>query len=162
MRHRVTGRKLGRNQASRLRLFRGLVAELVFHGKIQTTLSRAKAVQPLIDALVSDAKKATLSARRELVGTLPKGAGTMLMDTIAPGFTNRTSGFSRIVKLGPRKGDNSESVILEWVEEIRKLPFDSAGDKEVGNGKSQKTTKGKETKELKKKTLRKRKAVKKT
>lgn len=105
------------------------------HGRIKTTLARAKAIKPLIDKLVTKAKKATNVQRRALVKVLPKEAVVILTETIAPQLKNRTSGFARIIHLGERLGDSAAMVLLEWVEreaiENRKLSIEKK-DKPVG------------------------------
>ena len=121
MRHHVFGRKLGRTKDERKLLFRNLVTELILHGRLKTTVAKAKAVKPLIDKLVTKAKKATLAARRELAAVLPKEAALILANTIAPHFKNRTSGFSRIIYIGERSGDHAEMVVLEWTEQMEEL-----------------------------------------
>lgn len=149
MRHRVSGRKLGRSEDLRRSLFRNLLSELVLRGRVKTTVAKAKTVRPLIDKLVSHAKNATLSARREILRSLPKDAAFLLIETIGPQFKSRKSGFSRIIRLGQRKGDNAEMVLLEWVEEIQKSEVK----------KPEKTKKVKETKEIKNRVPGKRKVV---
>ncbi len=116
MRHRVFGRKLGRTKDEIRLLFRNLVGEFIVHGRIKTTLARAKAIKPLIDKLVTKAKKATIAQRRGLLGVLPKEAAIILINTVAPQLKNRTSGFSRIIHLEERLGDDAAMVLLEWVE----------------------------------------------
>src|SRR3989338_10205616 len=118
MRHRIYGRQFGRTKNERTRLFRSLVSELILHGRIETTIAKAKAVKPLIDKLVTKAKKKNLAAQRDLLGVLPKEAAVFLMDSVVPAFAPRVSGFSRIIHTTPRKGDNAEMVLLEWVEVI--------------------------------------------
>lgn len=118
MRHRIYGRQFGRTKNERTRLFRSLVGELILHGRIETTIAKAKAVKPFIDKLVTKAKKKNLAAERDLLGVLPKEAAIFLMESVVPAFTNRVSGFSRIIHKMPRRGDNSEMVLLEWVEKI--------------------------------------------
>lgn len=118
MRHRIFGRKLGRTKDERRLLFRNLVGEFIVHGRIKTTIARAKAIKPLIDKLVTKAKKATIAQRRGLLGVLPKEAAIILINTIAPQLKNRASGFSRIIHLGERLGDDAAMVLMEWVDKI--------------------------------------------
>lgn len=124
MRHRVFGRKLGRTKDERRLLFRNLVGELIVHGRIKTTLARAKAIKPLVDKLVTKAKKATIGQRRGLLGVLPKEAAVILID-IAMQLKNRTSGFTRIIHIGERLGDDAAMVLMEWVERIQVNPSTS-------------------------------------
>lgn len=116
--HQIYGRHFGRSKNERHALFRNLVGQLIAHGRVKTTVAKAKAIKPLVDKLITKAKKGQGGARRDVLGFLPKEAGTRLLDTIAPQFHSRTSGFSRIVKLDERRSDNAEVVLLEWVEEI--------------------------------------------
>ena len=118
MAHQIYGRHLGRTKDARRALFRNLVGQLIARGRVKTTIAKAKAIKPFIDKLVTKAKRASLASRREIVASLPKEAGLRLVDTIVPQFKNRTSGFSRIVRLGERRGDNAELVLLEWTEKI--------------------------------------------
>lgn len=118
MRHRIYGRQFGRSKNERSALFRNLIGELILYGRVKTTAAKALAVKPFVDKLVTRAKRADLTSRRELIARLPKQAAFLLIDTIAPHFANRTSGFSRIIHMVPRKGDQAEMVLLEWVEKI--------------------------------------------
>ena len=127
MRHHVFGRKLGRTKDERKLLFRNLLTELILHGRVKTTVAKAKAVKPLIEKVVTKAKKARLAARqvtlgvqREVASVLPREAVLVLVNTIVPRFQNRTSGFSRILHLGARKGDRAEMVLLEWTDQMSK------------------------------------------
>ena len=117
MRHSVFGRKLSRTKNERRRLFWGLLRDLVLRGKIETTKAKAKAVQPLIEKLITKAKKGTGAARR-IERIIPdKKVVKSLLDQAATRFAKRTSGYTRIVKLGSRLGDNTETVFLEFVDE---------------------------------------------
>ena len=117
MRHNVHGRKLGRTSAHRKAMFRNQLASLIEHEKIRTTLAKAKELRPLAEKMITQGKKDTLHARR-LVGRLipDRGKITKLFDEIAPRFADRPGGYTRITKLGPRKGDGAEMAILEFVE----------------------------------------------
>lgn len=104
-----------RDIKERKALFRGLISSLVLKGKIKTTEAKAKAIKGQIDKLVSRAKKSGLTARRQLLTTLDKGAVERLLNDISPRFSGRSSGFTQMIKLGPRKGDNAPLVLLQWV-----------------------------------------------
>ncbi len=118
MRHRVKGRKLNRNLGQRKALYRGLLISLVKHEKIETTLTKAKAVRPEIEKLVTIAKKGDLTARRRLLKFVPqKEIVAKMIDEIGPRFKDRPGGYLRIVKLGPRPSDRAEMARLEWVGE---------------------------------------------
>jgi len=119
MRHQVFGKKLNKDIKERKSLFKNLVASLILHGKITTSLIKAKAIRGLIDKLVNKAKEGTLSGRRQLAGFLQRGDEVKkLVDVIAPKFKNRTSGFTRIIKTDERKGDSSPQAVIEWVEKV--------------------------------------------
>ena len=118
MRHQISGRQLGRTKDERRALFRGLIGELIIRGRIKTTVAKAKAIRPLVDKLVTKAKKTTGAARREVIGTLPYKAADILLTSIAPQLKNRTSGFLRTIRLEERLGDNAEMVVLEWTDSI--------------------------------------------
>lgn len=115
MKHRVFGKKLKRDTNERKALFRGLISSLILRGKIKTTEAKAKAVKGQIDKVVTLAKKATLGARRRLLAILDVNAVEKLMTEVAPKFGERPSGFTQIIKIEPRKGDDAPMVLLRWV-----------------------------------------------
>jgi len=117
MRHNVHGRKLGRTSAHRTAMFRNQLASLIEHERIRTTLAKAKELRPLAERMITQGKKDNLHARR-LVGRMvpDRGKITKLFDDIAPRFAERQGGYTRIIKLGPRKGDGAEMALLEFVE----------------------------------------------
>ena len=118
MRHLVYGRKLSRTKNERRRLFQGLVKDLIKHGNIETSLAKAKAIQPMVDKLITKAKKGKAGQFRTIQRTLAdkKVAKLFLGDTLTR-FTNRTSGYTRIIRLGQRPGDATEQVRLQFVDE---------------------------------------------
>ena len=126
MRHRVAGRKLGRNTSQREALYRGLMTELFRHGRIQTTLAKAKSVQGEAEKLVTKAKaglakkregKQDLAERRHVASVVYDWAVVRkLFDEIAPRCSERAGGYTRITKLGPRVGDAAEMAMLELVD----------------------------------------------
>jgi large subunit ribosomal protein L17 len=117
MRHRKDGFKLGRLTQHRWALFRNLLVALFRHERITTTEAKAKAVRGLAEHMVTLAKRENLHARRQVLGMIPDAAvvGT-LFDTIAARFSDRNGGYTRIIKLGPRPGDNAPMVLLELVD----------------------------------------------
>ena len=117
MRHRKDGFKLGRLTQHRWALFRNLLVALFRHERITTTEAKAKAVRGLADHMVTLAKRENLHARRQVLAMVPDAAvvGT-LFDTIAARFSDRNGGYTRIIKLGPRPGDNAPMVLLELVD----------------------------------------------
>jgi large subunit ribosomal protein L17 len=115
--HRVDGRKLGRKMGPRLALYKNLTVSVLRYERIRTTEAKAKEVQGRIERAITLAKRGDLSARRAVVSDFPNEplVVTKLFDEIAPKYADRTSGFTRIVKIGPRPGDNAEIVQLELV-----------------------------------------------
>lgn len=144
MRHRVFGRKLGRDKSARKALFRSLLFSLILRGEIKTTEAKAKAIKGLVDKLVNRAKQKTLQARKVVFAFLQnKKVVNKLVDEIAPKFANRPSGFTRILRLGKREGDQAMIVKMEFVEGIEKeLPAVPA-EKELKPVKQQKLQKPK-------------------
>ena len=109
-------RKLGRPTAHRMAMLRGMVTLLLENGSIETTVTRAKEVKALADKMITLGKKNTLASRRDAYAFITKEEVVKkLFDEIAPGYENRNGGYTRILKLGPRQGDNAEVVFLELV-----------------------------------------------
>jgi large subunit ribosomal protein L17 len=117
MRHRKDGFKLGRLTQHRWALFRNLLVALFRHERITTTEAKAKAVRGLAEHMVTLAKRENLHARRQVLSMVPDAevVGT-LFDTIAARFSDRNGGYTRIIKLGQRPGDNAPMVLLELVD----------------------------------------------
>jgi large subunit ribosomal protein L17 len=133
MRHLVKGRKLRRTTAHREMLIRNLVTSLVEKERIQTTLAKAKEVRPVAEKAITLGKKGTLHARRQALRMVTKeGAVVRLFDTVAPRFSERPGGYTRIVKVGPRKGDGAEMAILELVGSEYKKKEKKKKDKDKG------------------------------
>ena len=117
MRHRRKGRKLGRDSAHRKALFSNLTGALVTHGRIKTTLAKAKEVRPVAEKMVTLGKRGDLHARRQAIAFLrSKDAVHDLFHQVGPRFTERPGGYTRIVKLGPRPGDAAPMAYLELVD----------------------------------------------
>ena len=117
MRHRVKGRKLGRSPAHRKALFRNQLASLVKEERIKTTLHKAKELRPIAEKVVTQGKRDTLHARRQVNRLLPeRDLVKKVFDDIAPRFQERPGGYTRIIKLGPRRGDGAEMALIEFVE----------------------------------------------
>ena len=154
MRHKVSGKKLGRDIKRRKALFKNLITSFISHGEIKTTEAKAKAVKGLVDKLMTKAKKGTLHTKRQVLSFLAqKQPVEKLFKEIAPRFKNRQSGFTRTIKLGPRRGDNALMVLMEWTDKAKneKLPARNATHS-VAGGKMKsldKKTKKKEKKEKK-------------
>lgn len=111
-------RKLGRPSDQRKALFRSLVNALIEHERIETTEAKAKEIRPIAEKLISLAKKGDLHARRQAASYLQSVDGVKkLFDTLGPRYADRDGGYTRILKLGPRRGDGAPLVIMELVEE---------------------------------------------
>ena len=116
MRHRVAGKKLGRKTAHRVMMFRNMVTSLLDKERIRTTVDRAKAVRPIAERMITLGKRETLHARRQALAFIKDPAVvTKLFDTLAPRFSNRPGGYTRIIKLGHRDGDGAQMAYLELV-----------------------------------------------
>jgi large subunit ribosomal protein L17 len=114
MRHRKNTFKLGRDYEHKKALIRNLMIALIEHRKIQTTLPKAKAVQPAIEGLIALAREDTPHARRMALSKLSnKEAMRQLFAFVPEQYATRTSGFTRITKLGPRLGDGAEMAVIE-------------------------------------------------
>lgn len=114
MRHRKGGFKLQRDPSGRKALLRGLTTSVILHERIQTTVTKAKAVRPHVERTITLAKRDTLHARRQAAAYLyGKDAVRKLFETIGPRFADRVGGYTRIVRLGPRQGDGAEIAVLE-------------------------------------------------
>jgi len=151
MRHQVKGRKLNRDAQHRKALFKNLITALILNGQIKTTEAKAKTVKGLFDKLMTHAKKATLNQRRLIDQALNKREiVNKLVDEIAP-VSKRTSGYTRIVRIGRRLGDDAMMVRLELVDQVVKKDLkatEKAGTKTVKKSKdsTEKVTKPKEAK----------------
>ncbi len=109
-------KKLGRNSAHRKSMLRNLVTDLFREGRITTTLDRAKEAGREAEKLVTLAKRGDLHARRQVLAyVFDEDVVTKLFDEIAPEYAERNGGYTRVLKLGPRHGDNAEVVYLELV-----------------------------------------------
>lgn len=140
MRHRVAGKKLARSRSHRKALFRNLLSALILHGEIKTTESKAKAVRRLFDRLVARGRAGTLHARRLVAAFLNnRQAVNKLVDEIAPKFKDRPGGFTRMIRLGRRRGDDAMMVKLELIEKpevekkVKKKKAKKKDEKNKGN-----------------------------
>lgn len=116
--------KLGRNTAARKALFRDLATDLIINERIVTTHAKAKELRPIVEKLVTLAKRGDLHARRQAArfvrnevadAETGKKALQKLFDEVGPRYTERQGGYTRILKLGTRRGDNAERAIIEFV-----------------------------------------------
>ncbi len=117
MAHRIGGRKLSRKTGPRKALFRNLIVSVLRYEQIKTTEARAKEVRGQVEHVITLAKDGSLAARRQIIAELPDEPLVIdkLMNEIAPKYAERTSGYTRIIKLGPRAGDAAPMVQLELV-----------------------------------------------
>jgi large subunit ribosomal protein L17 len=123
LRHHRKGKKLGRDSAHRKALYSNLAGALIEHGRIHTTLAKAKAVKPIAEKMITLGRRGDLAARRQALAFLRSNdVVTMLFSDVAPRFKDQAGGYSRIVKLGPRYGDAAEMVYLEFVDYVPPAP----------------------------------------
>jgi large subunit ribosomal protein L17 len=117
MRHQRAGKKLGRDAAHRKALYSNLTGALIEHGRIKTTVTKAKAVKPVAEQMITLARRGDLHARRQAVAFLrSKDVVHKLFAEVGPRFKDRPGGYARIVKIGPRPGDAAEMAYLELVD----------------------------------------------
>ena len=117
MRHHRAGRKLGRDSAHRKALYANLACALIEHGRIKTTEAKAKEVRPIVEQMITLGKRGDLAARRQAIAELrSQDAVHKLFAEVAPRFSERPGGYTRIVKIGPRQGDAAEMAYLELVD----------------------------------------------
>ncbi len=122
MGHMDKVKKLGRTKAHREAMLSNMAMSLFLHHKIKTTDAKAKALKPLVDRLISTAKEDTLHAKRQVARTVKnKEVFKKLFSEIVPQFADRESGFSRIIKLGVRRGDGAPISVVELLTEQAKV-----------------------------------------
>ncbi len=127
MRHRITGKKLGRNGSQRKALELSLTLALLNHERIETTRAKADFVRGHVEKLITLAKRGlahedpqrAIHARRVIASRLNNDRVIVqkLFDTLAPRYNERAGGYTRLIKMGPRKGDSAEMVLLELVDQ---------------------------------------------
>lgn len=116
MRHRMAGRKLSRTADHRMAMYRNQVTDLLKYGKIVTTEPKAKEVRSLAEKMITLGKAGSLNARRQSLAFMTsKDVVKKLFDELAPKYIDRPGGYTRMAKLGPRKGDGASMVQLELV-----------------------------------------------
>ena len=132
MRHKVAGFKLKREVDSRNALLRNLATSVIEQERIVTTVPKAKAVRPLVEKMITLAKQDTLHSRRQAAAVLrTPGSVKKLFDTLGTRFGQRNGGYTRITRLGPRKGDGAEQAMIELVgSELVKRAADRAKRRE--------------------------------
>ena len=134
MRHRLEGRKFGREADARRLMMRNLVKSMVEHGEINTTLPKAKEMRRYVERLITYGKKDTVHSRRLAYSFLgDRDLVKKLFDELGPAFTDRNGGYTRVLKAGFRKGDSAPMAIIQFVEEstIGKKKADSIKTEEL-------------------------------
>jgi large subunit ribosomal protein L17 len=131
MRHARSGKKLGRDMAHRKALYANLAGAVIEHGRIKTTVTKAKAVKPIAEQLITLGRRGDMHARRQAVAFLrSKEIVHKLFSEVGPAFAERPGGYLRITRIGPRPGDSAEMAYLELVDTPlvfkTRLPADEA------------------------------------
>jgi len=150
-----SARKLGKKTDQRRAMLRGMVTLLLDKGRIETTFCRAKELQRVADKMITIGKKNTLAAKRAALAYITKEEVVKkLFDIIAPSFEDRNGGYTRVLKLGPRRGDGAEMAIIELVNYAPKIKTDkkSAKAKDAKEEVKEDVKDAKEVKEVKEKT----------
>ncbi|RRA49968.1 50S ribosomal protein L17 [Acidipila sp. EB88] len=116
MRHRKAGFKLGRKTPHRRALLRNLVTSILMEDRVETTLTKAKAVRPHVEKMITLGKKGDLHSRRQALSyMMTRESVTRLFETVAPRYSERNGGYLRIVRTGFRKGDGGETALIELI-----------------------------------------------
>ncbi|MGA9072324.1 MAG: 50S ribosomal protein L17 [Terracidiphilus sp.] len=122
MRHRNAGFKLGRNTSHRRALLRNLTTSVILEDRVETTLTKAKAVRPLVEKMITLGKNGDLHSRRQALAFLMTDQSVdRLFDTVAPRYTDRQGGYLRIIHTGFRKGDGGEKAFIELLGAEKQL-----------------------------------------
>ena len=117
MRHKLSGRKLGRPAAHRWSLYRNLVTDLLKHGKIQTTLPKAKESRSLAEKMITLGKEGSLASRRRALAFIfDEKVVDKVFGEYATRYKSRAGGYTRVLKMGPREGDRAPMALIEMVE----------------------------------------------
>ena len=132
MRHRNAGYKLGRNTSHRRALLRNLVTSVIIEDRVETTITKAKAVRPLVEKMITLGKKGDVHSRRQALAFLMTDTSvTRLFDTVAPRYGDREGGYLRIVRTGFQKGDGAEKAFIELLGAEKQLDEKRAKRDEV-------------------------------
>jgi large subunit ribosomal protein L17 len=124
MRHRRSGRKLGRDASHRKALYSNLAGALFEHGRIKTTAAKAKEVKPIAEQMITLARRGGVHARRQALAYLrSQDVVHKLFSDVGPRFADRPGGYTRIIRIGPRQGDAAEMVYLELVDFVPEATF---------------------------------------
>jgi large subunit ribosomal protein L17 len=124
VRHRRSGRKLGRDASHRKALYANLASALIEHGRIKTTAAKAKEVKPVAEQMITLGRRGGVHARRQALAYLrSQDVVHLLFSDVGPRFVDRPGGYCRIVRIGPRQGDAAEMVYLELVDFVPEATF---------------------------------------
>lgn len=120
MKKKVFGRKLSRSRPAREALFASLIRAMIINGRIETTRAKAKAIQGDLEKMISLSKKADISSRRKALSYLDNDRKVVdaLFQNTGKAFSNRVSGFTKLISLPRRLGDNAQMVRIEWTEKV--------------------------------------------
>jgi large subunit ribosomal protein L17 len=135
MRHRNSGRKLGKTTAHRTAMFANMAAALIKHEQIKTTLPKAKELRPVVEKLVTLSRRGAsdLHARRQALATVRDASQVKkLFDVIGPRYANRPGGYTRVLKAGFRHGDNAAMAFIEFVDRDLEAKGQDSGPVTVG------------------------------
>jgi large subunit ribosomal protein L17 len=128
MRHANRGRKLNRTHEHRKAMFANMVASLIEHEQIVTTLPKAKDLRPIVEKMITLGKRGDLHARRQAISQVrDETVIKKLFDTLAPRYADRNGGYTRVLKAGFRRGDNAPMAVIEFVD--RDVDARGAGDR---------------------------------
>lgn len=161
MKKNVFGRQFKRDANERKALFKNLLTSLVLHERIKTTQEKAKAIRGAADKLVTKAKKGGPEAYRSLAPEVNHTAIVKLINDLAPRFTARQGGYTRIIKVGRRLSDNAAMVLMEWTEKGEEMKNENGKLKKEPKVNKAEKTEAKEKKEIKAKTVKPKKGEKK-
>lgn len=132
MRHRKYTFKIGRSSEHRKAMLANMACSLIKSGRIETTITKAKQARRLTEKMITLGKRGTLSARRQAIARLrDKDTANYLFEKVAPDFQERPGGYTRIYKIGPRKGDSTEMALLELVSEPMETTENGSADTET-------------------------------
>ena len=121
MRHKKAGKQLGRDTKHRRALLRNLVTSLLEHGKIETTVTKAKVIRPIAERIITIGKRGGLHERRRALSYIKsESVVTKLFDIIAPRFLDRAGGYTRIVRTRQRLGDSAHMAVVELIDAGKK------------------------------------------
>jgi large subunit ribosomal protein L17 len=137
MRHRNQGRKLGRTSAHREAMFANMAAALIKHEHIKTTLPKAKELRPIVEKLVTLSRRGAsdLHARRQALSQIKDETQVKkLFDVLGPRYAERPGGYTRVLKAGPRYGDNAEMAFIEFVDRDEDAKGQDSGPVETDEG----------------------------